>query len=273
MKMTNLMEDTPGNSCCVHEHGLSFYFETKKHCYLLDFGASKKTVENAEALGIDLKKVDIGILSHGHYDHSGGILPFIRVNYKAKIYMQKKACKGYYNDKGDHYKYIGIAPEIMDLHQVCLLEGNKKVDDELELFTNISGDKYPSKGNRTLMRKSQDTYVKDIFDHEQCAVLHVDGKDILFSGCAHNGVVNVMDTYRKLYDKEPDVMISGFHLNCSDGYEEADYEMFRQIANELKKTKTVFYTGHCTGQAAIDVMKPIMGEQLQVIRCGMEMEI
>ena len=91
MRIINLMEDTPGVTGLYYEHGLSFYIETEKHKILLDTGASSAFIENARHLGIDLKKVDVVVLSHGHYDHAGGILAFAKLNSTAKIYMQRTA--------------------------------------------------------------------------------------------------------------------------------------------------------------------------------------
>ena len=88
MKIVNLIENTEGHSGCVAAHGLSFYVETEKHKLLLDLGPSEETIKNAERSGIDLPAVDTVILSHGHYDHSGGIIPFTKINDKALIYMQ-----------------------------------------------------------------------------------------------------------------------------------------------------------------------------------------
>ena len=91
MHIVVLMENTPGIPGCAYEHGLSFYAETANHKILLDTGASDSFIRNAELLGIDLTQVDTVILSHGHYDHSGGIIPFTRLNPDAKIYMQESA--------------------------------------------------------------------------------------------------------------------------------------------------------------------------------------
>ena len=73
MRIINLMENTKGAEGCVWEHGLSFYIETKKHKLLADTGASEAFLKNAVVLGIDLRRVDTVILSHGHYDHGGGL--------------------------------------------------------------------------------------------------------------------------------------------------------------------------------------------------------
>ena len=91
LRIINLVENEPGFSGCEAAHGLSFYVETKNHKLLFDTSPSEVILRNAEKLGVDLSAIDTVILSHGHYDHSGGILPFVDLNSKAKIYMQHNA--------------------------------------------------------------------------------------------------------------------------------------------------------------------------------------
>ena len=100
MKIVNLIENTKGNNNCLAEHGLSFYVETKQHKLLVDTGATNAFIKNAQDLGIDLTMVDMVILSHGHYDHAGGILEFAKTNPKAAIYMQSNAKDAYYHKNG-----------------------------------------------------------------------------------------------------------------------------------------------------------------------------
>ena len=101
IKIQNLIEDTAANNGCLAEHGLSFYVETLNHKLLVDAGASGKFMENAKKLNVNLKQVDTLILSHGHYDHSGGILPFASINPTARIYIHEKAAGDYYSEKPD----------------------------------------------------------------------------------------------------------------------------------------------------------------------------
>ena len=110
MKIVNLIENTPGADGCDALHGLSFYVETAKHRILFDAGPSEATLDNAVRLGIDLGKVDVAVLSHGHYDHSGGLSAFARLNPSAAIYLQRRAGGEHYgyDGPGNGYRYIGI---------------------------------------------------------------------------------------------------------------------------------------------------------------------
>ena len=97
MKIINLMEDTLGEKQVYAEHGFSIYIETPRHRLLADTGASEKTWENAKRLGVDLGSIDLVFLSHGHYDHSGGILSFAEQNPDVRIYMHARAVHEYCN--------------------------------------------------------------------------------------------------------------------------------------------------------------------------------
>ena len=274
MRIVNLIENTEGYSGCASAHGLSFYVETGKHKLLLDLGPSEETIQNAASLGIDLSLVDTVILSHGHYDHSGGIIPFTRVNDKAIIYMQMTATGDYYADDGRsapvRYRYIGIDRDIAALPQVRFLSGDTRIDDELELFVmHERTHELPFTNRRLLVRTGED-YRQDDFRHEHYLVIHQDGMSILMSGCAHNGILSILDAYTDRYKKAPDLVISGFHLMKKTDYRDSEIEEIRAIAEELKKYPTRFITCHCTGTTAFDIMKSIMGNSLHYVHSGDE---
>ncbi|MBQ8877960.1 MAG: MBL fold metallo-hydrolase [Lachnospiraceae bacterium] len=268
MKIVTLMENTPGQADCLFEHGLSIYVETAKHKLLVDTGASDKFLNNAEILGVDLQEADTLILSHGHYDHAGGILPFALRNDKADIYLQKSAMDAFYHKDEEQERYIGIAPEISKLPKVKLMEGNYRIDEELFLFTGVTKRRLWPSGNKVLKIKRGDEFIQDEFIHEQYLVIEEDSKRVLISGCAHNGILNILDKFRELYNTWPDAVISGFHLKKKSGYTQEDLDNIRQIAEELSKLPTKFYTGHCTGEEPYGMMKEIMGEQLIYLHSG-----
>ena len=274
MRILNLVENELGDSGCEAAHGLSFYVETGNHKLLFDSSPSDVVIRNAKTLGVDLTAVDTVILSHGHYDHSGGILPFVQLNQKAKIYIQQNAGGEYYAFDGEEqgFRYIGIDKKILSLPQVQLLKGDTKIDDELQIFT-VDYRAYPLPStNKRLRELCNGQYIQDEFHHEQNLLLTADGKKILFCGCAHNGILNVMETLERKFGPAslPDLVIGGFHLMKRTEFSEADTTEVTEIANRLKNYKAHFATCHCTGISVFNQMKEIMGEQLSYVYSGDE---
>ena len=95
----------------------------------------------------------------------------------------------------------------------------------------------------------------------------------LMSGCAHNGILSILHAYYELFGSYPDTVISGFHMAKKSDYTQDEIDYIRYTAGELMKTKALFYTGHCTGQAAFGIMKEMMGEQLEGFHSGSRLEI
>ena len=274
MKIINLVENEPGDSGCEAAHGLSFYVETENHKLLFDSSPSEVVIRNARMLGVDLTTIDTVILSHGHYDHAGGILPFVELNPRAKIYMQHNAGGEYYAFDGEEqgFRYIGIDKKILSLPQVQLLKGDTKIDDELQVFT-VDNRAFPLPSTNKRLRELCDgQYIQDEFHHEQNLLLTADGKKILFCGCAHNGILNVMKTLERKFGPTslPDLVIGGFHLMKRTEFSEADTAEVTEIANRLKAYKAHFATCHCTGLPVFNQMKEIMGEQLSYVYSGDE---
>ena len=87
MKITVLMENTAARETLAAEHGLSLYIQTAHRNILFDMGQTDAFARNAQALGIDLAQVDTAVLSHGHYDHGGGLEKFLEINKTAPIYI------------------------------------------------------------------------------------------------------------------------------------------------------------------------------------------
>ncbi len=264
MKIICLSENTEGLSGCDAEHGLCLYIETRKHKLLLDTGASDLFSVNADKLGIDLTAVDTVVLSHGHYDHSGGILTFSKINPNAKIDIRRNAGGDFYHDE----RYIGIDKEILDLPQIVFTDEYLEIDDELTLFSGITGRKYFSKSNLALTERTENGEIQDSFSHEQCLVISENDKKILVSGCAHNGILNILDKYYELFGNNPDIVITGFHMMKKTDYTKEETEIITNTAKELMKTKISFYSGHCTGIPAFNMMKKIMGDKLTAIHSG-----
>ena len=113
MKIVTLLENTACDAGLCAAHGLSLYIETPKHKILFDMGPDARFLDNAKKLGVDLSAVDIAVLSHGHYDHGGGLRAFCEINSQADIFIHTDAFGDFYAvEEGKEPRYIGLDPEL-----------------------------------------------------------------------------------------------------------------------------------------------------------------
>ena len=115
--------------------------------------------------------MDTVILSHGHYDHSGGILAFAGKNPNARIYIRENAFEDFYHIKDHGRRYIGIDKEIKKLEQVVIAGSDLRIDEELFLFTNVTGRRMWPEGNRELKVVKNGELLQDDFSHEQYLII------------------------------------------------------------------------------------------------------
>ncbi len=270
MKITILADDTLGADNIKAEHGLSMYIETGRHRILADTGQSGMFLENAAVLHADIASVDTLFLSHGHYDHTGGVLSFAALNSSAAIYIQESAsgCFHSENADGSGTHFIGTDPAVFSLPNLHAITGNLRIDNEISIFSGVTGRRNFSSSNARLSVLGTNGPFADDFLHEQYLVIETDGKTYLFSGCAHNGILNILDKFRELYGKNPDYVFSGFHYMKNSDYTESERETIIATANELAGMDTTFFTCHCTSFPAYWLMKPIMGEKLHILCSG-----
>ena len=276
MRIIALTENTQGNTACRAEHGLSLYIETKEHKILMDTGQSDLLVRNAALLGVSLAEVDTVVISHGHYDHGGGLPAFAGINQNAKIYIRESAFSPCYSLGPEcQPRYIGLDPSIRTLPGLVMVPEDQAepvfhIDGELALFSDIGLLHPQPSANFRLRRKEGERLVQDDFRHEQCLVIRQGAERFLFSGCAHHGILNILDRYRQLFHGEPAALFSGFHMMKKDGYSQEDIRQIQDTARALLKTGTACYTCHCTGTEPYEIMKKEMGERLSYIHCGDE---
>ena len=287
VRITCLYENTPGEfKSLTARHGLSLLIETGTSRILMDTGQSEELIGNAQALGIDLGTVDFCVISHGHYDHTGGLEAFAAVNRAAPIYLREGAQKPHYSVKPSYggIRYIGMSKQARELKNLVFVGEDRAVSEEAELMGDLGGCYGMPRSNRYLkMLWREDGFsgqeesetegkelplVSDDFRHEQCLVLHTEGKSYLFSGCAHSGLRNILERYRGKYGAYPDWCLSGFHLAKEGDYTEEEMTEIRADARFLAGLPTEFVTMHCTGIPAYEEMKAVMGDRLRYMHCG-----
>lgn len=241
----------------VPQHGLSLYIESNGCKILFDMGQDDTFARNAEVLGIDLSKVDFAILSHGHYDHGGGLAEFLRHNQTAPVYIHEQAFGPYYNGTE---KYIGLDISFKDHSNLVFTKQITQLPCGMQLLDcNDLGWTCNSWG---LHRKNDTGFIPDDFLHEQYLLIEEGEKRYLISGCSHKGIVNIAEYFR------PDVLVGGFHINKLE-----DEVLLHAITESLLKMPAVYYTGHCTGSRQYSLMKQRMGDQLQSLSTGKVIEV
>lgn len=257
MTVTVLLENSACREDLISQHGLSLYIETKGKKILFDMGQDDTFAKNAEALGIDLSQVDLAVISHGHYDHGGGLATFLKINAKAPVYIHEGAFDRYYNGT---QKYIGLDCGLQNHPRLIYTKGAVTITPNI-LLTDCNDLGWIS-DSFGLKRAEGECLQDDEFLHEQYLQIKEGQKRILISGCSHKGIVNIAGYF------SPDVLIGGFHLNKVE-----ESEKLRQIAKSLIAANTKYYTGHCTGTPQFEMMKQIMGTFLCSLSTGTVIEI
>lgn len=268
-----LLENTSHSKELEVEHGLSLYIESKGKKILFDTGASDLFFKNASKLGVDIGEVEDLVISHGHSDHGGGLKTFIENNNKAHIYLNKNAFNNYYAIREENkLEYIGLDKDIKNNERVVLIDNNLELYDGLNLFSGVPHKEALPKSNKALMEEYNDEIIRERFVHEQNLVIREDGKNVLITGCSHNGIINILSHYFSIYNSYPDVVLGGFHLS-SKGKCMEDDEYLINISKALLDSNTKFYTGHCTGEEAFNRLRELMDNKIEYMYTGRTINI
>lgn len=269
-----LSENTTSSEKFESEHGLSLYIETGTHKVLFDTGSSDLFAKNAEKMGVDIASVDLAVISHGHYDHGGGLKTFLGINNRAKIYLNQMAFEPHYaNRPGGVKAYIGLDESLLPNDRFVFCSGRVVIDNELELFSGVKLKRLVPMGNADLFMKNRDAFVHDDFAHEQNLIISKDGKTLLIAGCAHSGVINIIDQFKIEKGCLPDYVIGGFHLYNRGTKQCEAPNVVDEIGNFLLKTCSKYYTCHCTGIESYNRLKTVMGESINYISTGDQISI
>ena len=258
MRFTVLMENTGPQDLFI-EHGLSLYLETCGHRILFDAGQSGHFADNAARLGVDLNKVELAILSHGHYDHGDGMPRFLCEHPGVPLYLQKTAFGGHYHGPE---RYIGLTPKLQEFPGLRFTDSKMVPASGLTLLTCEEQPAVCPIDSCGLTRMEGNRLVPEDFRHEQVLLIEENGRRIVVSGCTHKGVRNLMAWL------QPDVFIGGFHLKEYDPETQEGRAALEIVAKELLRYPTQYYTCHCTGSAQFAFLKARLGERVQALHTG-----
>ncbi|MBR6105819.1 MAG: MBL fold metallo-hydrolase [Paludibacteraceae bacterium] len=267
MKISALVENTSHCNMPV-EHGLSLHIGLDNGTKILfDMGQGSLFMQNAEKLHIDISMVNIAVISHGHYDHGGGLRTFLQHNQKAKVYVHINAFEKHYSLRETGMTDIGLETELQKHPQLFFCEGTTLINDNLQLYGNVKGSLPTPKGNRLLYGPNGND--NDDFCHEQSLLIREKDKTVLFAGCAHTGILNILKRVYLNTAIKPSHVFAGFHLLKSGLNQAEEIAFLQSFARELKNyNHTKFFTMHCTGTEQFQLLHKLMGEQIEYLSCG-----
>ena len=233
IQITALVENTSADPRLGAEHGLSLYIETGAHHILFDMGQTALYAANARALGVDLAGVDLAVLSHGHYDHGGGLAHFLAANPGAPVYLSRYAFEPHYHGST---KNIGLEPALAQNLRLRFTGETTPLGDGLTLYACNARPRRHDLGSFGLTTVRDGAFVAEDFRHEQYLLIEQAGKRVLISGCFHKDILDLVEWFR------PDVLVGGFHFSKLP----LD-ETLAGYARALDRSGTVFYLS--TGQS------------------------
>ncbi|MFC2661853.1 MAG: MBL fold metallo-hydrolase [Eubacterium sp.] len=278
MKITVLTENSrPQGSELVNEHGLSLFIEYGEKNYLVDTGSSDAFLHNAQALGVDIAKTDICILSHGHYDHAGGLPAFLQKNESAPVYMMDTAPEGHYlQQKDGTQKYIGI-PEGLASEQsrrIRMVNRVCSIADGVYLVPHTTPGLEKIGEKADMYKKQGEEYVPDDFSHEMSIVFDADPGLVIVSSCSHAGMDHIINEVDENFHHAPIcAFIGGLHMMGMHGDAEictVPEQKIQRLAFFLKDHGIQrVWTGHCTGEIGFRLLAKYMDpDQVQKLTTG-----
>ena len=274
LKITVLSENT--SICALScEHGLSLFLEYNDNVYLLDAGSSDLFMRNAAALGADLGRVKLCILSHGHYDHANGLEPFLEAYPDVPVYAMRSYGGDYYTGVGG-LRYVGVPESLKTIHRerFSLIDSVTMIDDGIWAVPHSTpGLEAVGRRARLYMKKGEE-YLPDAFAHEMSAVFDTANGLVIINSCSHAGLLPILGEVHSAFPDRPIcAFIGGLHMMGS--VDDLDTSLYtKEELEQLTDAVAPFglkhiYTGHCTGRAAYAMLKDLLGETLSPLGTGM----
>jgi len=275
MKITTIVEDTIYKSELLAEHGISMLIEVDGQQILFDTGQSGDVlIKNATTIGIDLRTIDKLILSHGHYDHTGGIrtLSVLTDSVDAYAHSDLFGNKWVKDKKEERYIGIPVSKQAMlgwgfELHlEKEPMKISKSVMTTGEIPRVTEFETVPSR----LRLHDNDGFVQDQIYDDLSLVVRSEKGLVLMLGCAHSGLVNILTHVRKSYNDANKIrlVIGGTHLV------DANKERIEKTIRTLKEFGVEkIAASHCTGEPAIIMLYQAFGDDMIANHVGDVIEI
>ncbi len=251
IQLTSLIENRVYRPQLRAEHGLSFWIEYGGKHILFDTGQSDLVLYNARLLGIDLSAADAIVLSHGHYDHTGGLGEILDIAPESRLYFHPAALEAKYSIKNGRSRQTGISESLKnrllreeEAGRVCYTEKAQEVGAGIMVTGEIPRKcSFEASGGRFYL-DSQGEEPDRLVD-DQALFLETGAGVVVVFGCAHAGAVNTLYYVKELSKGRIHAVLGGMHLvNAGDERIARTIEVMERI--DIKKIGAA----HCTGLKA-----------------------
>ena len=273
MRVTVLMENSTPSSRLAARHGLSLWLELDDgRRVLFDMGPNDGFLANARSLGVDVTEADLAVVSHGHYDHGGGLGAFLAACGDAgrdvPVYVREHAFEEHVSGTPERHHAIGLDPALATDPRVRPTGERCDLGGGLALFSTARRAHPTARSNGRLMERRDGALVPDRFLHEQSLIVREGDRLTLVSGCSHGGVLNLMDVAEELAGAPLTSVVAGFHLMDPSGGTVEDEGLTRSLARELAARPARYFTCHCTGTDAFALLRDELGGRVSYLHVG-----
>jgi 7,8-dihydropterin-6-yl-methyl-4-(beta-D-ribofuranosyl)aminobenzene 5'-phosphate synthase len=230
------------------EWGLSMLIEADGKSILLDTGAGFSAVYNAQVLGVDFRTLDSIVLSHGHFDHTGGLRDIlVRVNKSINVVCHPSIWDAKYSLKDNDRQYIGIPFTREQLEglgaRFIFSDTPVWISDNIVTSGEVPFSTEYEETDQELYIKENHGFIHDSFPDDLSIAIKTEVGLAIFLGCAHRGMINIIRHFQKITGIERIYsVVGGTHLIS------ASPERLDKTIDELKKTGIKkLGVSHCTG--------------------------
>ncbi|HQA07599.1 MAG TPA: MBL fold metallo-hydrolase [Syntrophomonadaceae bacterium] len=251
VSITILVENTTPVPGLMGEFGFSTLIEVNGKRILFDTGSGEALEPNAKALGVDLASVDALVISHGHFDHTGGVLQLLPKLKKPVIYAHSGIfTRHLVPDGSNRTQYIGVPFSEDDLirlgAQFVAVDDFFPLSDQVYLTGTIPRlTDYEDPGG-LFIKEVKGVIAPDYIEDDMALVItHPEGL-IIVSGCAHAGIINTINyAMQRIGENKVLAFIGGTHLKGAD-----EIRLQKTIAELKKINPQKLIVCHCTGFTA-----------------------
>jgi 7,8-dihydropterin-6-yl-methyl-4-(beta-D-ribofuranosyl)aminobenzene 5'-phosphate synthase len=275
LRITTLSENTAAIGDFMAEWGLSVLIETGETNVLLDTGKGYSSVYNADTLGVDLRTIHKIVLSHGHFDHTGGLRDILRrIGKSVEVIAHPDVWQPKYSSRGsERTRYIGIPfqqSELESLGAVFVLENKPvKITDSIMTTGEVPMVTSFEEIDSLLFVKDDSALKPDKVMDDQALIIKAEAGLVIVLGCAHRGMINTLYHARQLTGEEKIyAVMGGSHL--IDASEERLWQTITAL-RELGVKKLGLC--HCTDLKAISLLAQEFGDAVFFNKAGTVVEI